>query len=198
MCYSVFFILRNCNKKLFLCFREVQARLKKESLDRSTHHIAAKLLEKVLDELTQEVSETVFETDVTQKLQHLEEAYNAVRLLRTLKWWNLWRQSVFHSKKLKRGMQTFPSAPSMLDPAGQLQRLLPGTHGIENDSTQLINGGKLTLQGAPEVYSQQITLYREMFLHRHLKKLKHDKAWAPLDVPRLLEKAFLNRKQSGM
>ena len=130
------------------------------------------------------VSQEVYEVDVEQRLQELQECEKYVEILRTSRFFKRWRNVHAGRIRLKKSMYNFPPAPSGFSQREQLQYLLPErtSETVENDYMQLGKKARLTVQSQLDIFGSEKKLAESVSSYNAVRRLRHKKAWAPLDL----------------
>lgn len=175
-------------------FRDVKAQLKKECIERVTTEISKDMVENVVTELVDTVSNEVFETDVTQRLEQMEKAENAVKLSHAKKFWQMWRKAYIVNTKIKRAMEEFPSAPNMQSLTEQLQTLLNVDDDHFIDKRFYVNKrARLTAETPVEIEQRRKETDIYITAKKLYKDLRKHTAWQPIDIAGELKKYITSK-----
>jgi hypothetical protein len=91
-------------RKLYL------TQLKREQIERCNIDLSDDLVELVIKEMSEEVAEEVYQKDVIERLEELEEICHCIELQRADKYLKRWKKEFSARIKLKRCMLEFPPA----------------------------------------------------------------------------------------
>ena len=129
--------------------REQQVRALLETV---AHEEQARILRDVTTTESFRVIDDVYQTDVIERLQVLQECAAGVHLMTKARFWSRWRNRFASRVRLRRSMLNFPSSPAILSPVEQVRRLLPASARVEGDCVSLgAKRSRLTLQSPVDV-----------------------------------------------
>ena len=161
---------------------------------RVTLHLSKTIESSVVMDMIDDVAEEVFDTDVIQRLEEIENAEKAVQLSRVRTFWLLWKRKYTSNTKIKRAMEEFPCAPNMQSLTDQLQSLLCVEDERLIDKQFYVNKrAQLTTETPIEIDKRR----KETDIYITAKKLYNDlrnhTAWQPIDIRSLVGKCLTER-----
>jgi hypothetical protein len=178
---------------LFLCFREVQSQLQEESRQRMTAVVRDEITEDVGQVFAAEVAEQVWDLEIRK--QDLNDVRYTVELLRVNNFFKIWWKRYMKQVRLKTAMQNFPSAPSHNNAEEQVNSMLPWRPSgeISEDAFYVGKKARLSVEPPRVINSRQKINMNRIDLRKLLLRLKHDRAWRPLDLPKLVSEQLVMR-----
>ncbi|XP_013415982.1 germinal-center associated nuclear protein [Lingula anatina] len=181
-------VTQECKNMATIEIREIQAKLKEERIQRCTDEISKELVETAALEEILRVSKEVYQTDVIQRLQELDECEKGVKTMRQARFFKCWVNMYMGRMRLKRSMLAFPSAPSNYTSSEQLEQLMPEREEVEmsQDFMPLGKRARLTIRDPTDLVEKNSRLTRSVVLKKFMQRLRHEHAWAPLDIPALI------------
>ncbi|XP_033745006.1 LOW QUALITY PROTEIN: germinal-center associated nuclear protein-like [Pecten maximus] len=182
--------------------REVKAELKEQQKARCSIDVGDDIVEDAMGELVQSVAADVYQKDVVERLEKLADIEKCIQLRIAGRFLQVWKKEFSARQKLKRGMLTFPSAPSMDSAAEQINMLIPDRRedGIIGNSFSISSDGRLSLASSIELSSQRWVGAKLLSAHELYQNLCHCKAWQPFDIVKLVGgnvQKILHRKLKG-
>jgi hypothetical protein len=168
----------------FSIFREIKAQLKREQIERCNIDLSDDLVELVIKEMSEEVAEEVYQKDVIERLEELEEICHCIELQRADKYLKRWKKEFSARIKLKRCMLEFPPAVGMMSNYDQVKQLIPARQNdiCYSNGFYVNNLAKLKIDTPDKDLTNSWVVDRMLSAHELYRKICYLKAWQPLDV----------------
>ena len=168
----------------------MQAQIKRERTERVTKEIHIEYFEDVSDSLAVEIANEVFKTDVTQRLQDMEKAENAVKLSRTRHFFGIWRKYYQNMVKLKRAVTEFPATGSLKGLKVQNERLTGHKDNKIIDNHFLVGKAQLTILSPLEILKRREDREYKCAVLDLKRTMQSVFTWQPEDVSQLVHKTL--------
>ncbi|CAC5393662.1 unnamed protein product [Mytilus coruscus] len=164
--------------------REVKAQLKKEQIDRCALEISDELVDLVINEMSEEVAEEVYQKDVVERLEELDDICHCIELQRAGKFLQRWKKEYLARIKLKRSMLEFPPAVAMDNNYDSVKKLIPERQNDVCDSNGFyVNKlAKLKIDTPERDLTNRWAVDLMLSAHELYRKICHLKSWQPLDI----------------
>ena len=168
----------------------MQAQIKRERTERVTKEIHIEYFEDVSNSLAVEIANEVFKTDVTQRLQDMEKAENAVKLSRTRHFFGIWRKYYQNMVKLKRAVTEFPATGSLKGLKVQNERLTGHKDNKIIDNQFLVGKAQLTILSPLEILKRREDREYKCAVLDLKRTMQSVLTWQPEDVSQLVHKTL--------
>lgn len=173
----------------------MEAQLQRERLERVTMDISKAIEEDMVTKIIQEVSSSVYDTDVTQRLKQMADAEKAVQLSRCKKFWTIWKKKFTVNTRIKRAMEDFPGAPSLLSSSKQLQNLFTADNEQLEDRRFYVNKkARLTTETPAEIEQRRKETEIYITARKLYNDLRNHTAWQPLDLPKVVGQSLAEKQ----
>ncbi|XP_062617863.1 germinal-center associated nuclear protein-like [Saccostrea cucullata] len=164
--------------------REVHAELKRQRIQRCSAEIADVILNSSIQDMTQSVSSEVYQKDVVERLQQLADLEHCVKVKRAGRYLRMWKAQHTARIKFKRSLLDFPSSISMMEPAQQIEALIPErrVEGLDEGGFYVNQTTKLSVE-SPVIFVKRSEMEDKVLTaHEIYRNLCRQKAWKPLDI----------------
>ncbi|XP_061179067.1 germinal-center associated nuclear protein-like [Saccostrea echinata] len=164
--------------------REVHAELKRQRIQRCSAEIADVILNSTVQDITQSVSLEVYQKDVVERLQKLADLEHCVKVKRAGRYLRIWKAQHTAQIKFKRSLLDFPSSISMMDPAQQIETLIPDrrVEDIQEGGFYVNQTTKLSVESPVMFVKRSQVEDKVLTAHEIYRNLCRQKAWKPLDI----------------
>lgn len=181
-------------------FREVQAELKRQRIERCSAEVAMAILNTSVLDMTHSLSEEFYQKDVVERLQRLADQEHCVKVKRAGRFFQMWKAQHSARVKFKRSMLDFPSSSAMMDPAQQVEALIPDgrREEIQEEGFYVTQTTKLSLESPVEYVKRLEAEEKVLTAHEIYRNLCRQKAWKPLDVGSLVGHQLLLQNKEAI
>lgn len=181
-------------------FREVQAELKRQRIERCSAEVAMAILNTSVLDMTHSLSEEFYQKDVVERLQRLADQEHCVKVKRAGRFFQMWKAQHSARIKFKRSMLDFPSSSAMMDPAQQVEALIPDgrREEIQEEGFYVTQTTKLSLESPVEYVKRLEAEEKVLTAHEIYRNLCRQKAWKPLDVGSLIGHQLLLQNKGAI
>lgn len=156
--------------------------------------ISKEMEEELVKKIIMEVSDDIFDLDVTQRLKQMAGAEKAVQLSRSKKYWEIWKRKYKVNTKIKRAMEEFPCAPNMQSLTKQLQSLLTVDDNSLSDKRFYVNKrARLTTETPVEIEQRRKETEIYITARKLYNDLRNHTAWQPIDLPKVVGKCLADK-----
>ncbi|XP_076100154.1 germinal-center associated nuclear protein-like isoform X3 [Mytilus galloprovincialis] len=164
--------------------REVKAQLKREQIDRGAIEISDELVDLVMNEMCEELAEEVYQKDVVERLEELDDICHCIELERAGRFLQRWKKEYLARIKLKRSMLDFPPAVAMDNSYDTVQKLIPERQNdvCDNNGFYVNKLAKLKIDTPERDLTNRWAVDLMLSAHELYRKICHLKSWQPLDI----------------
>ncbi|KAJ8301861.1 hypothetical protein KUTeg_020848 [Tegillarca granosa] len=173
--------------------REAKAQLKKEQIERCSLEVSTELIDSVVSEFVESISDNVYQKDVVERLQELADIEKSIQLKIAGRYLQYWKKEYLARCKLKRSMLSFPATASRGTCSEQIQALIPWRkqEGIVNGGFYVNERAQINVESPVALLERWQATEKALTAHDLYRKICYKKAWHPLDIGSLVEKQLV-------
>lgn len=174
--------------------------MKRQRIERCSAEVAMAILNTSVLDMTHSLSEEFYQKDVVERLQRLADQEHCVKVKRAGRFFQMWKAQHSARVKFKRSMLDFPSSSAMMDPAQQVEALIPDgrREEIQEEGFYVTQTTKLSLESPVEYVKRLEAEEKVLTAHEIYRNLCRQKAWKPLDVGSLVGHQLLFQKKEAI